>query len=89
MCSNTPAGQHFRGITVTSQVHKPLVFSSLIIAVFLIGARPAAASSVLIRNVIVVDGSGSPGYAADVRIQDNLIAETGWMKPKAGQARRC
>jgi N-acyl-D-amino-acid deacylase len=65
---------------MATPAHKLLISSSLIIAMLAIGASPSVASSILIRNVIVVDGSGSPGYAADVRIQDNLIAATGDLK---------
>jgi len=34
-------------------------------------------SGILIRGGMVVDGTGAPGFAADVRVQDGLIAEIG------------
>jgi len=36
--------------------------------------RPA---SLLIRNVVIIDGTGAPGYAGSVRIRGSLIEDTG------------
>ena len=38
---------------------------------------PEPAATVLIQDVIVVDGSGAPAFAADVRIANGLISEVG------------
>jgi N-acyl-D-amino-acid deacylase len=43
-------------------------------------------SDLLIRNGTVVDGTGKPGYAADVRISGDRIAEIGKdFQPRAGE----
>ncbi len=38
---------------------------------------PEAARTVLIRNVMIVDGSGAPAYAGALRMSGNVITETG------------
>ena len=39
----------------------------------------------LIKNGTVVDGTGAPAFAADVRIKDGLIAEVGSDLPSQGE----
>jgi len=39
----------------------------------------------LITNAIVIDGSGTPGFSASVRINDGLIADIGDLSPCAGE----
>jgi len=39
----------------------------------------------LITNAIVIDGSGAPGFSANVRINDGLIADIGDLSPCAGE----
>jgi N-acyl-D-aspartate/D-glutamate deacylase len=39
----------------------------------------------LIKNGTVVDGTGAPAFAADVRIKDGLIAEVGRDLPSHGE----
>ena len=39
----------------------------------------------LITNVMLIDGSGSPAIAADVRVSDGLIAETGQLSACQGE----
>ncbi|MES2269950.1 MAG: amidohydrolase family protein [Pseudomonadota bacterium] len=42
-------------------------------------------TNILIRNGTVVDGTGAPSYAADVRVRDGLIAEIGQNLDPAGE----
>src|SRR5438105_1382831 len=37
----------------------------------------------LIRNATVVDGTGAPGFAADVAVTGNQIAKMGWISADA------
>ncbi len=46
-------------------------------------AGPAAADT-LIRGATVIDGSGRPGYVADVTLRNGLIAGIGKVEPHAG-----
>jgi N-acyl-D-amino-acid deacylase len=39
--------------------------------------------STLIRNVMIVDGTGSPAYPGDLRMSGNIIVATGDLKPLA------
>ena len=39
----------------------------------------------LIRNGTVIDGTGAPAFAADVRVKDGVIAEVGTNLPSAGE----
>jgi N-acyl-D-amino-acid deacylase len=43
-----------------------------------------AAADTLIRGATVIDGSGQPGYVADVTLRDGLIAGIGKVTPRAG-----
>src|SRR3989442_11145008 len=45
----------------------------------------AAASSVLIVNALVVDGTGAPARPAAVRVRGDRIAEVGALSPAAGE----
>jgi N-acyl-D-amino-acid deacylase len=45
----------------------------------------AAAASVLIVNALVVDGTGSPGRTAAVRVRGDRIAEVGALSPAPGE----
>ena len=45
----------------------------------------AAAASVLIVNALVVDGTGSPGRGAAVRVRGDRIAEVGALSPAPGE----
>ena len=59
----------------------PMIRLLFIVALGLIGsgarAAPAASYDVVIRNGHVIDGTGSPWYAADVAIKDGRIAAIG------------
>ncbi|HUF48081.1 MAG TPA: D-aminoacylase [Vicinamibacterales bacterium] len=46
---------------------------------------PPAAGAVVIRNAIVVDGTGAPGRAADVRVAGGRIVGVGTLEPAAGE----
>ncbi|MFM7144031.1 MAG: D-aminoacylase, partial [Alphaproteobacteria bacterium] len=39
----------------------------------------------LIRNATVVDGTGAPGFSADVGLRDGLVASVGDTKEPAGR----
>ncbi len=42
-------------------------------------------SAWLIRDALVIDGTGSDGYVADVRLRDGLIVELGELQPQANE----
>lgn len=48
-------------------------------------AGPAAAQSVLIRGARVVDGTGSPGRSASVRVEGARIAAVGTLEARPGE----
>lgn len=48
------------------------------------GVATQPSASTLIRNAIVVDGTGSPGRRADVRVVADRIAEVGRLTPASG-----
>jgi N-acyl-D-amino-acid deacylase len=59
---------------------------SVFLAALLFACVPyAGAQSTLITGALVVDGSGSPGVAASVRIQGDRIVDVGDLKPRAGE----
>jgi len=45
-----------------------------------------AANTSLINNVMIIDGTGTPGYKGAVRLQDGLIHEIGTLKANVGEA---
>jgi len=52
----------------------------------IVGCSPTAAPQVpstLIRNVMIVDGTGSPAYAGDLRMSGNIIVASGDLEPIA------
>ncbi len=67
-------------------------FFTLLIAAILFGCAEEEvtvcrndAPGFLITNAIVIDGSGAPGFSANVRINDGLIADIGDLSPCAGE----
>jgi len=67
-------------------------FFTLLIAAILFGCAEEEATvcrndppGFLITNAIVIDGSGTPGFSANVRINDGLIADIGDLNPCAGE----
>ena len=60
------------------------------LAAFLACSAPAAlAADLLLKNVVIYDGTGKKGYAGDVRIHDDRIVEIGAnLKPRAGEVVR-
>jgi N-acyl-D-amino-acid deacylase len=56
----------------------PLLFLSLLLGI------PHQPASTLIRNAVVIDGSGTPGVRADVRITGGTIRDVGRLEPEAG-----
>lgn len=48
-------------------------------------AQERDAPATLIRNALVVDGTGSPGRRADVRLRADRIADVGTLKPLEGE----
>ena len=42
-------------------------------------------TDMLIKGGTVIDGTGAPGFAADVRIRDGMIAEVGANLSPAGE----
>ena len=71
----------------------PLAFARFVAAVIIAGAVHAAAPSivptfdVIITNGRVIDGSGSPWYAADVGIRDGRVAAIGTLGDRAAKQR--
>ena len=55
------------------------------LAAALAGCAPAPASSTLIVNASIVDGTGSPARAGAVRIDGDRIVEVGDLEPKRGE----
>lgn len=49
-------------------------------------AEAQPAESVLIQSVIIVDGTGSPGFSGDVRIRNQRIEDIGQLTAEAGDA---
>ena len=63
--------------------------AKLLLVGLVLAAVCANAADVLVRNVVVYDGSGAPGYAADVRIHGDRIATVGrHLVTKPGEAVR-
>jgi N-acyl-D-amino-acid deacylase len=60
---------------------------ALALLVCLLGActREPPLDSFLIRNAMIVDGSGSPAYAADVRVREERILAIGELEPLPGE----
>ena len=50
----------------------------------LAGCAPSS-DGIFFRDVVVVDGTGAPGYAASVRVLDGRIAEVGDLSPSRGE----
>lgn len=48
-------------------------------------AQKSGSLSTLIKNVLIVDGTGKPAYKGAVRIQGNRIVATGALKEKKGE----
>ncbi|HKQ98547.1 MAG TPA: D-aminoacylase [Candidatus Polarisedimenticolia bacterium] len=71
-----PRGPAARGPAATLAV-------TLLVAAIVASAAfaPAAFAATLIRNVRVIDGTGSPARAADVRIEGGRIAAVGTLPP--------
>ena len=61
----------------------PLLFA-LVLSPLLIGAQ--GSSSLLIRNAVLIDGTGAPGRQAAVRITGDRIAEVGDLFPRRNEA---
>lgn len=61
----------------------PLLFA-LVFSPLLIGAQ--GSSSLLIRNAVLIDGTGAPGRPAAVRISGDRIAEVGDLFPRRNEA---
>jgi N-acyl-D-amino-acid deacylase len=50
-----------------------------------ISAQGSDPGSLVIRNALIVDGTGAPAYPGSVRIRDGRIAEVGVVAPWAGE----
>jgi N-acyl-D-amino-acid deacylase len=48
-------------------------------------ARSADSGSLVIRDALIVDGTGAPAFPGSVRIRDGRIAEVGVAAPRAGE----
>lgn len=57
----------------------PLLLSTLL------AGQQAAAADFVVRNAVVVDGSGAPARRADVRVAGDRIAAIGELAPKRGE----
>jgi len=58
-----------------------LLFAALILTVSFAVSAHAQARSVLIKNAVIIDGSGRPAFRGDVRIKDGKIVKIGTIKP--------
>lgn len=52
---------------------------------FLLVATPAASQTTLIRDALVVDGTGSPGRVSSVRIDGDRVEAVGALEPRPGE----
>ena len=62
-----------------------VVTAVVLVAAAAVSGRGQEPSSLLIRNAVVVDGTGSPGRQADVRIAAGKIVEVGRLAPASGE----
>ncbi len=69
-------------------MRRSIAFAAIMSAVSLAGCAevPASASTTLITNVQVVDGTGATQRAADVRIEADRVAEVGELVAAPGEA---
>lgn len=57
-----------------------------LLTLLLLGVLPAAAQPILLKNVVIYDGTGRPPYRGDVRIQDGrIVAVARALKPVPGE----
>jgi N-acyl-D-amino-acid deacylase len=57
-----------------------------LLSIFLLACQAVSVStSILITNVLILDGTGKTAFAGAVRIQGNKIVEVGNLKPKTGE----
>lgn len=62
------------------------ILTALLVLLLSVLAIPAqVASSFVIRNARVIDGSGKPGFIGDVRVRNGTIVKVGKIKQKRGE----
>ena len=59
--------------------HRVLGFLATVLLV------PTATADTVIRGATVIDGSGKPGFMADVRLQEGRITAIGTLPPREGE----
>lgn len=57
----------------------------LLVPALLVAGDPAQAVSLLIQDVVIIDGSGAARMAGSVRVVDGRIAELGDLEPEPGE----
>lgn len=62
------------------------LFPAIFLTVCLTSCIPAPQEGILIRNAIIMDGSGNPAYTGSVRIVDERIAAIGDLEPGRGDS---
>jgi N-acyl-D-amino-acid deacylase len=64
----------------------PFAGAALVFATLAAGCTGAKATSTLVVNASIVDGTGAPARAGSVRIDGDRIAEVGSLEPRRGEA---
>lgn len=58
-----------------------LIMKSILSILFLLFQTQLSAQTTLIKNILIIDGTGTPAYKSAVRIKGNLILEIGDLSP--------